>query len=146
MVYGAPAVLPVHLQIPPLRLAITEVEDDFQPLQQRLDTLIELEEVRKYAFQHLQKKQDIVKRSFDKRTTMVNYKVGDDVLLWDKANEAPSKHHKFDSLLLGPYTIYEVLGTNAFRLKTLDGEPLQFPVNGHHLKFFYSRETLSSCT
>jgi hypothetical protein len=121
-----------------LRLAIAEAEDDFQPLQHRLDTLLELEEVRKDAFQHLQKKQDIVKRSFDKRATMVNYKVGDDVLLWDKAHEAPSKHRKFDSLWLGPYTIYEVLGTNAFRLKTLDGEPLQFPVNGRHLKFFYS--------
>jgi ribonuclease HI len=138
LVYGTPAVLPVHLQIPALRLAIAEAEDDFQPLQHRLDTLLELEEVRKDAFQHLQKKQDIVKRSFDKRATMVNYKVGDDVLLWDKAHEAPSKHRKFDSLWLGPYTIYEVLGTNAFRLKTLDGEPLQFPVNGRHLKFFYS--------
>jgi hypothetical protein len=138
LVYGAPTVLPIHLQIPTLRLAIAEAEYDFQPLQHRLDTLVELEEVRKDTFQHLQKKQDIVKRSFDKRATMVNYKVGDDVLLSDKAHEAPSKYRKFDYLWLGPYKIYEVLGTNAFRLKTLDGKPLQFPVNGHHLKFFYS--------
>jgi hypothetical protein len=138
LVYGAPVVLPVHLQIPSLRLAIDEVEDDFQPLQHRLHTLVELEEVIKDAFKHLQKKQDIIKRSFDKRATMVNYKVGDNVLLWDKAHEAPSKHHKFDSLWLSPYTIYEVLGTNAFILKTLDGKPLQFCMNGHHLKFFYS--------
>jgi hypothetical protein len=72
MVYGTPVVLHVHLQIPALRLAIAEVEDHFQPLQHRLDTLIKLEEVRKDAFQHLQKKQDIVKHSFDKRATMVN--------------------------------------------------------------------------
>ena len=72
LVYGTPIVLPVHLQIPSLRLAIAEAEDDFQPLQHHLDTLIELEEVRKDAFQHLQKKKDIVKCSFDKRTTMVN--------------------------------------------------------------------------
>jgi hypothetical protein len=101
-VYGAPIVLPVHLQIPALRLAIAEAEDDFQPLQHRLDTLIELEEVRKDTFQHLQKKKDNVKRSFDKRATMVNYKVGDDVLPWDKEHEAPSKHRKFESLWLGP--------------------------------------------
>jgi hypothetical protein len=146
MLYGSLVVLLVHLQIPSLRLAIAEAEDDLQPLQHRLDTLIELEEVRKDAFQHLQKKKGIVKRSFDKRSTMVNYKVGYDVLLWDKAHEAPSKHRKFDSLWLGPYTIYKVLGKNAFRLKTLDGEPLQFHVNGHHLKLFYSIETSSSCT
>jgi hypothetical protein len=53
MVYGAPAVLPVHLNILALRLAIVEVEDYFQLLQHRLDTLVELEEVRKDAFQHL---------------------------------------------------------------------------------------------
>jgi hypothetical protein len=105
LVYGALVVLPVHLQIPSLRLAIAEAEDDFQPLQHRLDTLIKLEEVRKDTFQHLQKNQDIVKHSFDKRATMVNYKVGYDVLLWDKAHEAPSKHHKFHYLWLGPYTI-----------------------------------------
>jgi len=120
-VYGAPVVLPIHLQIPVLMLYIAEAEDD---LQHRLYILIELEEVRKDAFQHLQKKKDIVKCSFDKRDTMVNYKVGDDVILWDKAHEAPSKHHKFDSLWSVPYTIYKFLGTNAFKLKTLDGEPL----------------------
>jgi hypothetical protein len=138
LVYGAIVVLPVHLQILSLRLVIAEAEDDFQALQHHLDTLTELEEVRKYAFQHLQNKQNIVKCSFDKISIIVNYKVGDDVLLWDKAHEAPSKHRKFDSLWLGPYRIYEVLGKNDFRLKTLDGEPLQFPVNGCHLKFFYS--------
>jgi hypothetical protein len=107
LVYGAPVVLPVHLQILALRLDIVEAEDGFQPLQHHFDTLIKLEEVRKYAFQHLQKKKDIIKCSFDRRDTMVNYKVGDDVILWDKAHEAPSKHCKFDSLWLGPYTIYE---------------------------------------
>jgi hypothetical protein len=71
---------------------------------------------------------------------------GDDFLLWDKAHEAPSKHCNFDSLWLGPYTMYEILGTNDFKLKTLDGEPLQFLVNGHHLKLFYARETSSLCT
>jgi hypothetical protein len=55
---------------------------------------------------------------------MVNYKVGDDVLLWEKAHEAPSKHPNFYYLWLVPYTIYEVLGTNDFILKNLDGEPL----------------------
>jgi hypothetical protein len=124
LLYGTPIVLPIHLQILALILFIVEAEGDLHSLQHHLDILIELEEVRKDAFQHLQKKQDIVKCPFDKRVTIVNYKLGDDVLLWDKAHKAPSKHCKFDSLWLGPYTIYEVLGTNAFRLKTLDGESL----------------------
>jgi hypothetical protein len=138
LVYGSPTILSIHLYIPSLRLAIVEEEDDFHPLQHCLDTLIDLEEVTKDAFQHLQKKQDIVKCCFDERDTMVNYEVGDHVLLWEEEHEAPYKHRKFYSLWLGPYTIYEVVGTNALILKSLSGEPLQFPVNGRHLKFFYS--------
>jgi hypothetical protein len=43
MVYGTPTILPIHLQIPTLRLAIYEAKDDFQPLQHHLDTLIKVE-------------------------------------------------------------------------------------------------------
>jgi hypothetical protein len=89
-------------------------------------------------FQHLKNKYNIVKGSFHKRDTPLNYKLGDDVFLWDKAHETTSKHQKFDPLWFGPYTIYNILGRNAFKLKTLDGELLQFPVNGHHFELFYN--------
>jgi hypothetical protein len=56
LVYETRFVLPIHLQILALRLAITEGEGDFHPLQNWLETFIELKELREYAFQHLQKK------------------------------------------------------------------------------------------
>jgi hypothetical protein len=63
--------------------------------------------------------------------------VGDTVLLWDKGREKPGKHDKFDSLRSGPYLIREIAGPNSFHLSHLDGEPIDIPQNGQHLKLFY---------
>lgn len=133
LLYRTHTIFLSHLKIPALRLEIAKVEEDFQLIQHHLDTLIELDQVWKNAFENLQKKTDIAKCSLDNRAMRVDCKVGYNVLLWDKAHEGPYKHHKFDSWWLGPYTVHEVLWPNYFRLKTLDGEPLQYLVNRHHL-------------
>jgi hypothetical protein len=57
--------------------------------------------------------------------------------MWDKKNEKPRKHGKFDTLWLMPYKIEDVAGTNSFYLSHLDGEMLQLPVNGKTLKYYY---------
>ena len=58
--------------------------------------------------------------------------------MWDKRNEKTSKHGNLDSLWLGLYKIKEVAGLNTFYLSHLDGEKLQLPINGQHLKTYYS--------
>lgn len=77
LVYGTPSILLVHLQIIDLRFEIEKVDEDFQPLKHHLDTLVELKEIWKNDFALLQKKQNIIKRSFDETTTNVDYKVVD---------------------------------------------------------------------
>eukprot|EP00253_Pinus_taeda_P014675 PITA_14675 len=52
-------------------------------------------------------------------------------------NEKPGNHGKFDCLWLGPYIIREAAGQNSDHLSTLDGEPLELPVNDPLLKLFY---------
>jgi hypothetical protein len=47
-----------------------------------------------------------------------SFQVGDIVLLWDKKNEKPSDHNKFDSLWLGPYRIDVAVGLTPFSLPT----------------------------
>lgn len=64
----------------------------------RLVQLFRLEERRDNAFSNLIKQQVDTKRWFDKNTHVRNFKVGDLVLLWDKAHEDKGKHAKFDRL------------------------------------------------
>ena len=46
-------------------------------------------------------------------------------------------HDKFDNLWKGPYQISEILGDNAFKLKTLTGKEVQLPINGQFLKHYF---------
>lgn len=76
------------------------------------------------------KHQGIVKRWFDQKVKGKAFRIADFVLCWDKAHERKGGHDKFDKLWLGPFQIYEILGDNSFRLKTLTGEDVPFPING----------------
>jgi hypothetical protein len=80
-----------------------------------------------------------VKHWFDKSTMgRKEFQVGDIFLKWDKANEMKLNHTKFQQLWLGPYQICEKMGSWTFRLKTLEGEVDEFPINGKILKIFFS--------
>ena len=46
-----------------------------------------------------------MKKIFYEKTLHKKFKVGDQVLMWNKAKEKLNAHHKFDSLCLGPYNI-----------------------------------------
>jgi hypothetical protein len=47
-------------------------------------------------------------------------------------------HTKFQKLWLGPYQICEKIGSRTFRLKTLEGDMEELPVNGKILKIYFS--------
>ena len=96
-----------------------------------------LEEKRDEALENLVKHQAVVKRWFDKQAKIKSFRISDLVLYWDKAHEKKGDHDKFDKLWLGPYQISEILGDNAFRLRTLTGEDVPLPVNGQFLKHYF---------
>eukprot|EP00253_Pinus_taeda_P017139 PITA_17139 len=106
-------------------------------IQNRIDQIVELDEARRTAFEPICKNQSNIKKSFDKCSRSRSLQVGDMVLLWDRKNEKPGKHKKFDSLWLGPYIIKDIAGPNSFYLSRLDGEPLDLPANGQMLKLFF---------
>ena len=81
--------------------------------------LLEMDEKRIAALEHMAKHQATIKRWFDKRAKIKSFKISDLILLWDKAKEKLGSHTKFQCLWTGPYQIAEILGENTFRLSSL---------------------------
>jgi hypothetical protein len=79
--------------------------------------LLSLEEQRKHALENLKKRQQTVKKYFDKKAKSAIFKVDDKVLLLDAAHVKKGKHSKFQKLWLGPYKIASIIGNNSYLLK-----------------------------
>jgi hypothetical protein len=47
-------------------------------------------------------------------------------------------HTKFEALWIGPYIIDKILDFNSYMLKDMKGKLLMFPINGKHLKGFFT--------
>ena len=109
-------------------------------MQNRINQLVELNEVRRKTVEKSINNQDKVKKTFDKSSKPRSFQRGDTVLLWDKRREKPGEHGKFDSLWLGPFIIYGFIDTNSFLLNNMDGERLTLLVNGQHLKLFFNEK------
>jgi hypothetical protein len=82
----------------------------------------------------INKRQQVVKRYFDKSTTSRYFQKYQLVLLWNKAKEKPSFHTKFEALWIGPYQIEKVIGYNSYLFKDMKGMIQPFPMNGKYLK------------
>jgi hypothetical protein len=65
LVYGREAILPPHILLPSLQLSQKIQEEDCPPLENRINALIKLEEVRAQAKHKLDQHQLVVKRWFD---------------------------------------------------------------------------------
>jgi hypothetical protein len=88
LVYGKEAILPNGIYLPSLQLAQDSNEEPSLTMQQRINTLLMLEEEREKAKSKFLAHQQIVKIWFDKnKAKEKNFEVGDLVLKWDKANE-----------------------------------------------------------
>ena len=89
VVYGKESVLPPNLLLPSLHIAQSCSQDaDSSPLQDRIDTLLKLEEERERSRNKLYHHQQLVKRWFDdKSSTSCEFQIGDLVLKWDKPHK-----------------------------------------------------------
>jgi hypothetical protein len=138
LVYGQEALLPNGLYLTSLQLAQDSSKEPSSVIQQRIDTMLMLEEERETVKSKFLAHQQIVKRWFDKhKAKEKNFEVGDLVLKWDRANEPKGKHSKFQNLWLGPFLVAENIGTGTYRLQNLKGEPDSLPVNSQALKQYF---------
>jgi hypothetical protein len=101
MVYGKESILPNILYLPYLHLTQASRGQPSSTLQQRIDTLLMLDEEREKAKAKFIAHQQKIKIWFDKhKAREKSFEVGDLVLKWDKANESKGKHSKFQNLWL----------------------------------------------
>jgi hypothetical protein len=115
LVYDREEILPPHILLPSLQLSQKVQEEDCPPLENRINTLMKLEEVRAQAKHKLDQHQQLVKSLFDSNSASYrNFEVVDLVLKWDKPHEGKGEHTKFQNLWLGPFLIVEKLGPSSF--------------------------------
>ena len=112
LVYGKEYFLPSNLLLPSLQLALYFSQDDgCSPIQNRIDTLLTLEEEREKYRNKFYQHQPFLKRWFDENSsTGQDFQVGELVLKWDKPHKEKNDNTKFQLLWLGPFTIIEKLG------------------------------------
>jgi hypothetical protein len=60
------------------------------------------------------------------------------MLIWNKSKVKPSMHTNFEELWIGPYIIEKILGFNSYMIKDMKDKILMFPINGKHLKCFFT--------
>jgi hypothetical protein len=68
----------------------------------------------------MKRRQQTVKKYFNKREKDVEFKINEKLLLWDLAHAERGRHSNFQKLWLGHFKIYFILGTNAYLPKDMD--------------------------
>jgi hypothetical protein len=136
LVYGQEAILPTELELSSLRLMLQIEELNSSDVSQRINALLALEEQRMFSLDNIKRRQQTVKKYFNKSVKTVKFKVNEKVLLWDSTHVDRGRHSKFQKLWLGPFKIAFVLGTNSYILKYLQERLFSYNTNGSHLKHY----------
>ncbi|GLJ20142.1 hypothetical protein SUGI_0365620 [Cryptomeria japonica] len=77
--------------------------------------------------------------SYNYKVKPCTFEVGDLVLRENPKNQQDrEKKGKFEPNWLGPYIITATYGSGAYQLSTIEGEPLEDPINNMHLRRFYT--------
>jgi hypothetical protein len=103
LVYGQEAILPTELELSSLRMMLQIEELNSSNISQRMNALLALEEQRTFSLDNIKRRQQTVKRYFNKSAKAVKFKVNEKVLLWDSTHADRGRHSKFQKLWLGPF-------------------------------------------
>jgi hypothetical protein len=136
IIYGQEVIVPIELELSSLRLMLHIEELISSDVSQRINTLLALEEQIMFSLENLKKRQQTVKKYFNKRAKTVEFKIDDKFLLWDSSHAERGRHSKFQKLWLGPFKIAFILRTNSYLLKDMDERLFSCSANGSHLKHY----------
>ena len=123
--------------LPVFKFVTEEQLEDINFMENRLNALILLDEVRRLAHEQNISKQQQVKFLHDKKSSERSFKAGDWVLKWNAKDQDKGKHGKFEALWLGPYIIFDKAGEQSYFLQDTEGHMQDFPVHGQYLKPFF---------
>ena len=129
IIFGKPCHLPLELEYKAMWV-IKKLNFDFKVAkEERLLQLNELEELRNEAYDNARIYKDKTKKWHDQKILRREFKVGDQVLLFNsRLNLFPGK---LKSKWSGPYTVVASITFGAVIMKTSNGE--EFKVNGQRL-------------
>ncbi|KAG7584809.1 Ribonuclease H domain [Arabidopsis thaliana x Arabidopsis arenosa] len=136
LVYGTEAVVPAELNVPGLRRteAPLNEEENSAMLDDSLDTI---NERRDQALIRIQNYQQAAARYYNSKVKSRPFFVGDYVLRRVFDNKKEEGAGKLGINWEGPYIVTEVVRNGVYRLKDLEGSPVQRPWNVINLKKFY---------
>ncbi|KAG7585759.1 Retrotransposon gag domain [Arabidopsis thaliana x Arabidopsis arenosa] len=136
LVYGMEAVVPAELNVPGLRRteAPLNEEENSAMLDDSLDTI---NERRDQALIRIQNYQQAAARYYNSKVKSRPFFVGDYVLRRVFDNKKEEGAGKLGINWEGPYIVTEVIRNGVYRLKDLEGNPVQRPWNVINLKKFY---------
>ncbi|KAG7588706.1 Ribonuclease H-like superfamily [Arabidopsis suecica] len=136
LVYGMEAVVPAELNVPGLRRteAPLNEEENSAMLDDSLDTI---NERRDQALIRIQNYQQAAARYYNSKVKSRPFFVGDYVLRRVFDNKKEEGAGKLGINWEGPYIVTEVVRNGVYRLKDLEGSPVQRPWNMINLKKFY---------
>ena len=138
LVYGIQARMPQNKLLGLYNHIQLYDEDITGDMQERLDELVGLTEIRKEALIKNQKLQFQIKTLYDRRKITKKFQNGDLVLMWNAKIEDKGKHGKFDPIWLGPYLIESTWGDDSYIIKDLSEHILELQVHGQFLKRYFS--------
>jgi hypothetical protein len=136
LVYGQEAILPTNLGFSSLRLMLQVKELNSYDVSRRMNALLDLEEQRSFSLGNIKRRQQTIKKYFNKSVKAIKFKVNKKVLLWDSAHADRGRHSNFQKLWLGPFKITFVLGENYYILKYLQEHLFSYNTNSSHLKHY----------
>ena len=136
LMYGREPVLPVEFSVTTIQAEIPET-DHQEDLLKRIHAITgKLAQEHIVAQDRIYKSQQKQKQRFDAKVKIIQYKIGDLVLLYQ------SKLHgkqKLEPRWSGPYYVHETLPNGAYKLRTMDGKVLKTPINADRLKSYHQR-------
>jgi hypothetical protein len=86
LVYGKESILPTDLELSFLRLMLPVEELNSSNVSQIMNALLALEEQRTFSLDNIKRRQQTVKKYFNKSVKDVKFKVNEKVLWWDSAH------------------------------------------------------------
>ena len=101
---------------------LQEQDTKSNPIQRRINHLVEVQQIRDQVVDKAQIFHDKVKKIFDGKAKLDDFQQGDLALKWDAQNEDKGKHVKFKHLQKGSYQIVEDQGNNSYVLQEANGD------------------------
>ncbi|XP_050916132.1 uncharacterized protein LOC127131245, partial [Lathyrus oleraceus] len=133
LVYGMEAVLPIEVEIPSMRILMETKLEEAEWIQNRFDQLNLIDEKRLTSLCHGQLYQKRLKRAFDKKVRVREFREGDLVLKKILPIHKDSRG-KWTPNYEGPYVVKKAFSGGALILTTMDDEELSHPVNSDAVK------------